>query len=745
MRGDGGKRDTRRAGVVAVVLAAPLSVLMVSVAVLALACSAAGAATLPARLSGDRIDVDLEADVARAEGNVVLTYDDLRVTCDRLEVDISSGRLKATGKVTFQDGDDVVTGETLEYDLAAKRGSIAPGRATVTGERMAGDMYVSGALFSAEPGKITVSGASFTTCELDEPHYHVEAGELEIYIDDRMVLRQVSYWEGRVRLFYWPYLVIPVREENRFELPKVGYGPTEGWFVKTTYNYYRSPSYRGALYLDYFSRLGVGAGVRHSYGAGTLGEGSIYLYGLANTATSHADADLEVSHDVPLGEDSRATIRVAYEDAMSASGILDTDLTASVDLGLRSDDGQLRLTLEDASERGEEASDQLRAHLSGAQEFGPGLSLSATANFLDRRVWSGTGSDEKYLNYRVQAVQDLSLVTIRATAEQYVKPSEQREKEEEGEVEPLPYEAIGRLPEVVVQTRQFQLGSIPLKLQLTAGYGSYAERAALSSDSGEGIVRASRTEVSLAAPNRSYALSNWAKATLSGGLTWDGYSTGDSRYVASAIPGLEAALFGGALTLRARYEYCGVFGESPFAFDAEERTGLLAGSLRLAAGAVSASLEAGYDFYTRTYEDVVADLKVSSGKAWTVEAEATYDPDTASMELATGKIELAPSENWKARLGARYSFTRQALDRVESEVALKPSDAWGLEWVLVYGGPASSKEVLRGDVAISHDMHCREIRLSYSYTRNEVWLEYRIKAFPYEGLRFGLGDEGILF
>ena len=58
---------------------------------------------------------------------------------------------------------------------------------------------------------------------------------------------------------------------------------------------------------------------------------------------------------------------------------------------------------------------------------------------------------------------------------------------------------------------------------------------------------------------------------------------------------------------------------------------------------------------------------------------------------------------------------------------------------------AKPRGILRGDVAVTCDMHCRELKLSYSYTEKQVWLEYRIKAFPQDSVKMGLGDEGVLF
>ncbi len=709
----------------------------------AAAASSAQSGPVSARLSGDRVELDFEAKVARAEGNVILTYDDLKIACDLLEVDTSSGQLVATGRVTFYDGEDVVTGGFLRYDLRAKRGEMGPGKATVTGEGIRGSMYVSGSGFAAEPGRVVVTRASLTTCDLEEPHYHIEATEIELYIDDRIVLRQVSYWEGKLRLFYWPYLVLPIREENRFDLPKIGYGPAEGWFVKTTYNYYRSPSYRGSVYLDYFTRLGVGTGLKHLYDASALGSGFVYVYGLLNRTTGHVDGEFEVSHEVPVGDGASATMGLSYSDAMSSAGILNTSVSGTVGVDYRGERARLSLSAENTTRRGEVSSDEIEGEIIGDGRFGDELSLSVKAAFLDRRSWDADDPDERFLNYRVAAVEDLGPVSVSATVEQYVKPSEQREKEEEGEEEPLPYEAIGRAPEIFVESRAFSLGSLPLDLKAVAGWGSYAERASGPGD--PGVVKASRTELALLAPTQSYPLWGDARGILSAGLTFDAYSTGQTRYVAGASLGLETRVLCEALSLRTAYEYRGVFGETPFAFDAKSRTGLLTGRLGLASGIVTGSLEAGYDFYTHLYKDLAARVRVSSEGSWAVEAQAAYDPNESAMKHALGKIEFSPSERWDFRLGARYSFPRQALDRLESEVALWLSDAWKVEWVVVYGGTSSSKGVLRGDISVARDLHCREVRLSYSHAERQVWLEYRIKAFPYEGLRFGLGDEGLLF
>ncbi|MDI6639129.1 MAG: hypothetical protein QME82_09540, partial [Bacillota bacterium] len=408
----------------------------------------------------------------------------------------------------------------------------------------------------------------------------------------------------------------------------------------------------------------------------------------------------------------------------------------------RDEQGSISFAVERAAREGQAPSDETTASASVSRKFAAGLSVAGNATYLDRSVPGGDeGSGERFLNYKLDVSKDTLAGSLRAVWEQYVKPREREEKEQEGEVEPLPYEAIGRAPEITFESRPFELGTFPLKLQVAAGYGKYAERP--SGWTRPGMVRAARTELGLLAPSQSYALWKGARATVSGGITFDSYTTGDRRYVATASLGLETGAFGDALRLKGGYEYCGVFGETPFAFDEKVRKGLLTGSLTFSRSPVTVSVEGGYDLYTQVYKDLAGRVRVSPGSAWAVEARARYDPNEGAMKEAVGKVELSPSERCTVKLGARYSFPKQALDRVESDVELGIGDAWKLQWTVVYDGP--SRSVLRGDVGVTRDLHCRELKLSYSYTDNQVWLEYRIKAFPYEGIRFGLGDQGVLF
>jgi len=68
----------------------------------------------------------------------------------------------------------------------------------------------------------------------------------------------------------------------------VGYNQTEGIYVKNTFNYYINQRAYGNVYVDFFSKLGIGLGVRQAlYDLGKVGNGPLYVYHLP-----HKDSQL---------------------------------------------------------------------------------------------------------------------------------------------------------------------------------------------------------------------------------------------------------------------------------------------------------------------------------------------------------------------------------------------------------------------------------------------------------------------
>jgi len=75
---------------------------------------------------------------------------------------------------------------------------------------------VSGSELEKKEDYLRLSHGAITTCDLEKPHYRLEVGEMEVYVDDRIILHSVSYYEGNLKLLFLPRLVVPLKEDERF-------------------------------------------------------------------------------------------------------------------------------------------------------------------------------------------------------------------------------------------------------------------------------------------------------------------------------------------------------------------------------------------------------------------------------------------------------------------------------------------------------------------------------------------------
>ncbi|HHY47796.1 MAG TPA: LPS-assembly protein LptD [Firmicutes bacterium] len=694
-----------------------------------------------AQLSADVLSFDVGGRIILAWGKVRLAYKDIVIRCGFMKLDLATNELFAEGNVWLQQNDEEVEARSLTYNLKTQKGKLYDAAATITGKEIRGELKVKGSQVEVAKDVINIFNGSLTSCDLDPPHYHIEATGVTIYIDEKVVIRNVSYWEGKLKIFYWPYLVFSLKEENEFELPKIGYSEREGWYIKTTYNYYRNDASRGSIYLDYMERLGAGAGMKHRYDFGKVGEGFIYLYLLGNRITGHPDASAELSHELSLGSDTTARLGVRYEDSLGATGTLNTTLSTSLVIDEKDPAGSANLVLEGTWAHGDYAGQARRGSARVFRRINESLELRCDASYLDNQL-PDTPID-RYFNYLVDVRQALPWADARLVVENYVKPKDTGEEDEEPE-EDIPWNALRRLPELTVTTRPVSVNALNLKLPVSAGaqWGRYQEKA-IHDGWEPSVLSADRTRLWVGAGPVYQPLWKGARASVSFKGTRDSYTTGDRRLTLEAEAGITQEL-SSWLTLSGSYQYRGIWGWSPFVYDELDPRGLVSLKLQLDKENWGASISAGYDLYTQEADNVVGQVTIRPTRTISLDVEGRYDVEAGAIDQVTARLDAQPREDFKVRLAARFLPSENVLDRLEGDVDVKVAKDWSVKATAVYGG-VNERAIKRLDIGVVKDLHCRELALMYNYKSQEIWLEYRIKAFPFEGLKFGLGDQGVLF
>jgi hypothetical protein len=678
-----------------------------------------------------------------AQDGVQIQYRDMVIYSDWLHYMARENIAQFSGHVQIEQGGQYIQGDNLEYDFKNQKAKIGEAKAIVVGEGLKGDVYVRGETIQTEADAIFIQGGSVTTCDLDRPHFHLRADELEIYPDDKLVIRRVSYWEGRVPLFYWPSLVVPLGRESAFELPQIGYSHSEGWFIKTAYNYYRDPESYGKLHLDYMQKKGFGTGVDHTYyDRGEAGKGEISIYRLQNPQSGittwegdwlqswrlNPGVKVELGTDYwlqPGREQDKWKLRPSVKLAKSGKGesytikaeherFQDTILQTATEL-----DWNYRRELSDSWQL---------ASLGHLLHMGP---EDTTGSYVvyDHTLRRTTGKDQ----FSVKLEQD---VHPALRGKRYTS---------------FTWETLQRLPEITWQSRGLSLLDGRLPVQLQAGGGHYRETYPKGQELGgnklflKGGINTNR-----------YNLGPKAYVTYDGSVELDAYRNlvfsqnsealdlvsetraDESRAVITSRPRLVLRLLE-PLTLDVSYKDQWVLGSSPFLFDELKNSETLSGRLSWMTPTFGASIGTGYDFWSGTFNDLTGQVHIRPSQRYELNVWGSYDLEADTWKSARAMINLMPRDDVFLRFGSSYSFTYDKWDSLDGQVQIALPKRWRLEYVAGYSGV--KEEWTKSSAMLALDLHCRELRFRYDQLNGTVWLEYSINALPQTRLAMGGGDK----
>ncbi len=143
---------------------------------------------------------------APEEGQARVAREGIEVQADSAIVfDETSGRMRTSGMATFTPPEgEPVSAPGMVYDLNQGRGSARQARTEFAegGTRwfMTGDMP-----YAAQDSTF-LSHARFTTCDLEEPHYHFETDEIKVVGGRLLVARGVKLYFADVPVAWLPFM-----------------------------------------------------------------------------------------------------------------------------------------------------------------------------------------------------------------------------------------------------------------------------------------------------------------------------------------------------------------------------------------------------------------------------------------------------------------------------------------------------------------------------------------------------------
>jgi len=242
----------------------------------------------PIVVNGDKVEYLHEEKKVIGTGNISIDYEDVRLTCKQVTVYLDTREAIAEGDVKITQKDTYITGDRINYNFDKRTGRAI-------------DAYVNYVPFygkSKDVQKVSenqtnIEHGYITTCDLEKPHYRVQAKQVKIYTGDKVIAKHILFFVGDVPIMYLPYWVQPIKERSSGITTMAGHDSNWGYYALNSMKFDYSEIFKGRFRADYRTKNGLAGGVDDNYNLPGLGEGAIRFY--------YVDEDNKYLSYKPLG------------------------------------------------------------------------------------------------------------------------------------------------------------------------------------------------------------------------------------------------------------------------------------------------------------------------------------------------------------------------------------------------------------------------------------------------------------
>ena len=161
-------------------------------------------------------DVHVSRGEAVLEAGEMVYYRSKDVLVARVGTDSSS----LVGNIpVLKHGDEVLKGSQIIYDMTNGLGKIADGKIRRNKGYFTGDF-----IETHSETEFDVHRGTYTTCDIESPHFDFYSPRIKILVDDVAIARPVYFRIANRRVFWVPFFLFSLGDERRSGLLTPGYG-----------------------------------------------------------------------------------------------------------------------------------------------------------------------------------------------------------------------------------------------------------------------------------------------------------------------------------------------------------------------------------------------------------------------------------------------------------------------------------------------------------------------------------------
>ncbi len=199
----------------------------------------------------DSIQMDVVNQIVNLYGDAHITYGEVELSASQIEINYSNNIITAKsttdsmgnviGKPVFIDGNETFETDNMRYNFESKK-AIIEGVVTQQGEAvMQGEK-----VFKNDRDELFISKARYTTCNLADPHFHIEASKLKVIPGNKVIAGPFHIMIKDIPLpIGLPFGILPVPKTkvSGIIFPTYGEEKRRGFFLKNGGYYFAINDY----------------------------------------------------------------------------------------------------------------------------------------------------------------------------------------------------------------------------------------------------------------------------------------------------------------------------------------------------------------------------------------------------------------------------------------------------------------------------------------------------------------------
>lgn len=242
--------------------------------------------------TGDRIEFLTEEKMVIGRGSVVVLYEDIKMTCDKAVINLDKKEGHLEGNVVLYQEGAIFRADKIDYDFEDKKGVFIDGRIEFEPWYGRGEE-----ILKVGDTEYLIKNGYMSTCNFDPPHYRIQAKEVKIFLDDKVVARNIKLYIDNYPVFYLPIYVHSLKDKRQKISITPGKQKDWGGYLLGQYRYWINSNSNGYIHVDWRELRGWAGGVDYDYNSSRFGEGSVNTYYLEDLNKQFELVEQQVRED----------------------------------------------------------------------------------------------------------------------------------------------------------------------------------------------------------------------------------------------------------------------------------------------------------------------------------------------------------------------------------------------------------------------------------------------------------------